>query len=168
VRNPSGICRQQLLALPSTTFQESSLHAAIDGLKALKSLEECNVTLITDSKYVIGWATGKYQKLAGSKNKDLIEALKEQIARCGEFDVQWVKGHAGDEKQKGQALSANNRCDALRTQAIEKGQVEIPVSTNKVEEILPDDGGRAMLRAAREIEKKNAPDNNTWNPKCSL
>jgi len=149
------------------TNQAAELQAAIGGLKALTSPEKSNVTLITNSQYVIGWATGKYTKLAGSKNKDLIETLKEQIARCGEFDVQWVKGHAGDEKQKGQALSANNRCDALATQAIEGGQVEIPVSNNKVEDILPDDGGASMLRAAREIEKENAQTNSEWNPTCT-
>jgi len=155
------------------TNQAAELHAAITGLKALKAQEKCNVRLITDSEYVIGWATGKYTKLDGSPNKDLIVELKALVAKCANFNTTWVKGHAKD--------ANNNRCDELATQAIEKGQVlslttdtpvqdrvEIPVSSIPKKDILPDDGGVSMLRAAREIEKKKTQTNSAWNPKCSL
>jgi len=116
----SGEHRKEMSTLlgEGVTNQAAELHAAIAGLKALKSPEKCNVTLVTDSKYVIGWATGEYTKLSGSKNKDLIHTLFDYRDVCGKFKTQWVKGHTGDAKQKGQALSANERCDELATQAI--------------------------------------------------
>lgn len=100
-----------------TTNNRMELLAAIVGLRALK--EKCNVTLHTDSRYVVdgiekGWAR-KWKADGWMRNKkeralnpDLWDEL---LKRAGEHDVtfKWVKGHAGNKE--------NERCDFLANQA---------------------------------------------------
>ena len=98
-----------------TTNNKMELTAAIMGLSALK--EPCNVTLYSDSKYLIdgmvkGWAKGWRAK--GWKKSDGKPALNvdlwEKILSLDEFhtiEYIWVKGHAGHEY--------NERCDKLAT-----------------------------------------------------
>ena len=86
----------------NTTNNRMELMAAIRALKILK--EPCNVTLYSDSKYVIqgitewvegwekrGWKTADKKPV---KNVDLWQAL---VAACEPHDIQWqwVKGHSG-------------------------------------------------------------------------
>ncbi len=100
-----------------TTNNRMELMAVIEGLKALKS--KCNVTIYTDSKYVMdgmmkwlegwkakGWKTANKKPV---KNVDLwleldAEAIKHQIS------WQWVKGHSGHIE--------NERADELARLAI--------------------------------------------------
>ena len=89
------------------------LLGVINGLSALKY--RCDVTLISDSKYVIdaitkGWAR-KWKSngwMRNNKDKalnpDLWEQLLTQIDRH-EMHYQWVKGHAGHPQ--------NERCDQM-------------------------------------------------------
>ena len=97
-----------------TTNNRMELTAAIEGLSALK--EPCEVTLYSDSKYLIdaftqgwvegwrahGWKRGKDEL----KNPDLWEKI---YALCEWHTVTfvWVKGHNGHDY--------NERCDALAT-----------------------------------------------------
>ena len=97
-----------------TTNNRMELTAAIEGLSALK--EPCEVTLYSDSKYLIdaftqgwvegwrahGWKRGKDEL----KNPDLWEKI---YALCGWHKVTfvWVKGHNGHDY--------NERCDTLAT-----------------------------------------------------
>jgi len=91
------------------------LSAVISALSALK--EPCEVTLTSDSKYVIealekGWAAS--WRARGWKKSDNKPALNpdlwEQLLRLTELHrvtTVWVKGHAGH--------PYNERCDRLAT-----------------------------------------------------
>ncbi len=99
-----------------TTNNRMELTAVIMGLSALK--EPCEVTLVTDSKYVAdgitkGWAES-WQKNGWRKadkkpalNPDLWEKLLE-LVKIHKVEINWVKGHAGHPE--------NERCDRLAVQ----------------------------------------------------
>lgn len=104
-------------AEPETTNNRMELMAAIEGLKAVK--RTCDVTLYTDSKYVLqgvtewmdgwksrGWKTADKKPV---KNQDLWMALDEQVNRH-HVKWQWVKGHNGHIE--------NERVDELARMAI--------------------------------------------------
>lgn len=103
-----------------TTNNKMELTAAIMGLCALK--EPCNVTLYSDSKYLVdgmvkGWA--KSWRENGWKKSDGKTALNidlwEKLLEKDEFhNIQyvWVKGHAGN--------PYNERCDRLAVEQINK------------------------------------------------
>ena len=97
--------------------------AVIKGLEALK--EPCQVTLYSDSKYVVdaiqkGWvkkwkANGWYRnKKERASNVDLWERLLVQLERH-QVTFQWVKGHADN--------PGNERCDELARGAIAAGNL---------------------------------------------
>ena len=97
----------------STTNNRMELTACIEALSALK--EPCEVTLTTDSQYVVngmtkGWASS-WQKNGWIKsdkkpaqNPDLWEKLLE-LSKQHKLTFVWIKGHAGHPE--------NERCDAL-------------------------------------------------------
>ncbi|GAA0321646.1 ribonuclease HI [Sphingomonas oligophenolica] len=98
-----------------TTNNRMELTAAIEGLNALK--RPCNVTLSTDSRYVMdgltkwikgwqknGWKTAARQPV---KNADLWQALLE-AAKPHRIKWQWVKGHAGHpDNERADKLASN-------------------------------------------------------------
>ncbi|MFK5922216.1 MAG: ribonuclease HI [Verrucomicrobiota bacterium] len=100
-----------------TTNNRMELMAAIAGLESLK--EPCQVSLTSDSKYVIdamdkgwiqswkkkGWSRGKNKPL---KNPDLWQRLL-KASEDHEMTWLWVKGHAGHPE--------NERCDELAVAA---------------------------------------------------
>ncbi|MBQ8966240.1 ribonuclease HI [Ruminococcus sp.] len=98
---------------PKTTNNRMEMMAVIKGLKALK--EPCEVTLYSDSQYVInaitkGWAVG-WKKRGWVKadkkpalNSDLWEIIL-QLLEVHKVSFVWVKGHAGHPE--------NERCDHL-------------------------------------------------------
>ena len=99
----------------STTNNRMELTAAIKALSALK--EKCEVTLYSDSKYMIdaiekkwvySWKEKGWKKADKSPalNPDLWEELLKLIDKH-EITFVWVKGHAGH--------SYNERCDKLAT-----------------------------------------------------
>lgn len=100
-----------------TTNNRMELMAAIIALETLK--EPCEVTLTTDSKYVMDGITkwifswkNKNWKKADNKpvlNADLWQRLDTANARH-KVNWKWVKGHAGH--------SENERCDELARMAI--------------------------------------------------
>ncbi len=99
-----------------TTNNRMELTAVIEALKALKT--ECNITLYTDSKYVMnginewlenwkknGWKTSN--KKNGVKNIDLWQQLDELIKKH-EIRWVWVKGHNGHpENERVDTLARN-------------------------------------------------------------
>lgn len=104
-----------------TTNNRMELMAAISALESLR--EPCNVTLHTDSKYVLqgltewlpgwkkrGWKTADKKPV---KNQDLWERLDAAAARH-QVDWKWVKGHAGD--------PGNENADRLANQGLEAAQ----------------------------------------------
>lgn len=92
---------------PHTTNNRMELRAVTEGLKLMK--EPCNITVISDSSYVInaintwleGWVKKGFKKV---KNVDLWEEYLEYAAPHNITGI-WVKGHAGHEQ--------NERCDRL-------------------------------------------------------
>jgi len=104
---------------PETTNNRMEMQAVIEGLKALK--RDCNVTIFTDSKYVLqgltewmpnwkkrGWKTADNKPV---KNMDLWQEL-DRLCATHTVSWQWVKGHSGDK--------SNERADALARGAIIK------------------------------------------------
>ena len=105
---------------PMTTNNRMELTAAIEALRALK--EPCEVTLTSDSKYLVdaitkGWAESwrakgwKKADRSPALNPDLWEALL-SLLDYHEVTLVWVKGHDGH--------PYNERCDRLAVAASEK------------------------------------------------
>lgn len=104
----------------NTTNNRMELLGVISGLEALR--EPCEVTLCSDSKYVIdglskGWAKG--WRARGWKKSDKTPALNSDLwARLLELTevhtmkYVWVRGHNGH--------AENERCDALAVAAAAK------------------------------------------------
>ena len=113
---------------PVTTNNRMELTAAIEALKAFT--RPCNVTLYTDSRYVMdgltkwihgwrrnGWKTADKKPV---KNVELWQALVEAADRH-QVQWQWVKGHAGhpeneraDKLASDAAMAAGKRADVQR------------------------------------------------------
>jgi ribonuclease HI len=104
----------------NTTNNRMELTAVIEALKALKT--KCNITLYTDSKYVMsgitewlenwknnGWKTS--HKKGDVKNIDLWQTL-DTLVQAHEIRWVWVKGHAGHVE--------NERVDALARAEVQK------------------------------------------------
>ena len=111
----AGVERELSGGERSTTNNRMELTAAIEALSALK--EKCEVTLYSDSKYMIdaiekkwvySWREKGWKKADKSPalNPDLWEKL---LALIEKHDVTfvWVKGHNGH--------AYNERCDTLAT-----------------------------------------------------
>lgn len=103
-----------------TTNNRMELTAVIEALKALKTV--CNITLYTDSKYVMSgvtewmsnWKRNNWKtanKKGDVKNVDLWMQLDELI-RQHEIRWVWVKGHNGHPE--------NERVDALARNEVQK------------------------------------------------
>jgi len=105
---------------PDTTNNRMELMAAIKGLEALK--ESCQVTLTTDSKYVMqgiqdwipkwkqnGWKTAAK---APVKNQDLWQTLDSEVQRHT-IQWEWVKGHSGHRENELADQLANRGIDEL-------------------------------------------------------
>lgn len=103
-----------------TTNNRMELTAVIEALRALK--KECNITLYTDSRYVMdgiekwifqwkknGWKTSN--KKTPVKNVELWQKLDE-LKSMHEIRFVWVKGHAGHRE--------NERCDELAREEAQK------------------------------------------------
>lgn len=109
----NGIEKELCGSEPNTTNNRMELTAVIKALQALK--EGCDVTLTSDSKYVIdaitnGWAESwrakgwKKADKSPALNPDLWEILLTEIKRH-QITYVWVKGHAGH--------PYNERCDEM-------------------------------------------------------
>jgi ribonuclease HI len=103
-----------------TTNNRMELLAVITGLEALK-FERCNVTVYTDSKYVVNavensWVfTWEKRRFAKKKNQDLwvrflISYRKHQVRFV------WIKGH--------NAVPENERCDILAVEASKRDDLK--------------------------------------------
>ncbi len=104
-----------------TTNNRMELTAVIEALENLS--RECDVKLITDSKYVLqgmtewiegwkrrGWKTANR---AAVKNVDLWRRL-DVAAQRHKVEWRWVKGHSGDPGNERADLLANRGIDDLK------------------------------------------------------
>lgn len=106
-------------AAPETTNNRMELTAVIEALSALK--KECNITLYTDSRYVMdgitkwlpNWKNNNWKtanKKSEVKNIDLWQKL-DSLIKGHEIRWVWVKGHNGHPE--------NERVDKLAREAIQ-------------------------------------------------
>ena len=103
-----------------TTNNRMELMAAIIGLESLK--EPCEVTLTTDSKYVMkgitdwieNWKKRDWKTTAKKpvKNEDLWRRL-DKVSHQHEINWQWVKGHSGHRENELVDTLANQGIDNL-------------------------------------------------------
>lgn len=104
-----------------TTNNRMELLAVIAGLEALK-YEGCEVTIYSDSKYVVDavekrWVFGWVQKrFKGKKNPDLWMRFLNVYAKH-KVKFVWVKGHAN--------IPGNERADQLAVLASQKPNLPI-------------------------------------------
>ncbi|MDR1694168.1 MAG: ribonuclease HI [Lactobacillaceae bacterium] len=109
-----------------TTNNRMELTAVIEALKTLK--EPCNITLYTDSKYVMdgitqwlpNWKQNNWKtanKKSDVKNIDLWQEL-DLVVNIHEIRWVWVKGHSGHPE--------NERVDKLAREEIKKIREELP------------------------------------------
>ncbi len=77
---------------PGSTNNTMELRAAIEGLKHVRSLGLRNVTLVSDSQYCLGMASGAFNAVA---NADLCNELLTLGKEVG-VTTRWVKGHQSD------------------------------------------------------------------------
>ncbi len=115
-----GIRREMSGGERETTNNRMELTAVIEALSALK--EPCEVTLYSDSKYVIdglskGWA--RSWKKNGWKKADKSPALNPELwdkllelTDYHTLEYVWIKGHDGHPE--------NERCDTLATTQADK------------------------------------------------
>lgn len=97
-----------------TTNNRMELLGVIEGLRALK--EPCNVTVISDSSYVIrginewleGWIKRNFAKV---KNPDLWQEYI-KVSKPHKIEGIWVRGHNGHPE--------NERCDVIAKEEAEK------------------------------------------------
>ncbi len=98
-----------------TTNNRMELMAVIAGLEALR-IEDCEVTVYSDSRYVVDavekkWVFGWEKKgFSGKKNPDLWARFL-RVYRRHRVRFVWIKGHA--------QIPENERCDALAVAAAE-------------------------------------------------
>ncbi len=83
----------------NTTNNQMEITAVIEGLKALK--EQCDVTVYTDSQYVVNTMTKGWKR---NKNIELWNLL-DSLLKQHRVTFVWIKGHNGHEY--------NERCDKL-------------------------------------------------------
>lgn len=108
--------------MPLASNNDAELEAAIQGLNAAKAWLDTNfdrivmsspgtialqVTLVSDSQLILGWADGTYK----FKQLAKIEKYQELKGLMGRLraNTRWVRGHTGDEH--------NERCDTLANEA---------------------------------------------------
>ncbi|KIO45167.1 ribonuclease HI [Sanguibacteroides justesenii] len=104
-----------------TTNNRMELLAVIIGLNALR-FDHCNVTVYSDSKYVVdavekGWVFGWEKK--GFKNKKNPDLWKKFLSLYRKHQVKfiWIKGHAN--------VPENERCDQLAVEAYKSAHLQI-------------------------------------------
>lgn len=114
--------------LPSATNNDAELEAAIKGLEAafqftteLPLLINYTMTLVSDSRLVLGWTSGEYQfKQLNKMHK--YEELMTLVKRMG-VNTRWIRGHSGD--------LYNEMCDKLANAARLQKSMELEKESAK-------------------------------------
>lgn len=99
--------------IENATNNDAELEAAIQGLAATLKLintlpkEDHDVTLVSDSEIILGWADGSYRFKQQKKIKKF-EQLQWLVKRMN-VKTRWVEGHSGN--------IYNERCDEIANYA---------------------------------------------------
>ncbi len=104
-----------------TTNNEMEMTGAVEGLRAAVSLGATQITVISDSEYLVkgmnswmkGWLRNGWKTRTGDavKNRELWEELH-SLSQGREVTWSWVRGHANHPE--------NERCDALAVAAAQQ------------------------------------------------
>lgn len=84
-----------------TTNQRAEITAAIEGFKAIKEGWLCDVTVYSDSQYLVNIMLGEW---AIKSNTDLFQEL-DKVVGLHTVEWEWIRGHSGNVD--------NERCDEL-------------------------------------------------------
>lgn len=126
--------------MPNASNNDAELEAAIQGLTYIKKEyinllyipdkepppgqfpKNAEITLVSDSQLVLGWASGRY----AFRQLDKMDKFKTLQLLVHSFNVKtrWVEGHSGDEH--------NERCDKLANEA----RLQISKQQEKVEALV--------------------------------
>jgi ribonuclease HI len=106
---------------PDTTNNRMEMSAVLNGLRAL--IQPCEVTIYTDSRYVIdgmtkwihGWKRSGWINASKKpvRNADLWHDLIEAV-KTHQIQWQWVKGHDGHPENERVDRLASDAADAAR------------------------------------------------------
>jgi ribonuclease HI len=107
--------------LGSATNQQAEIAAAAIGLESLK--EACDVTLLSDSRYVVETMGGTWKR---KTNHDWWQRLDKASAKHT-IKWQWIKGHNGHEVQE--------IVDKLARKTAENGHVDAELFDDAVLEL---------------------------------
>lgn len=116
--------------MANASNNDAELEAAIQGLHAAATYMsngqvKAEITLVSDSQLILGWASGKYTFRQENKKHKFTEL--QLLVSIWNVKTRWVEGHTGDEH--------NERCDKLANEA----RLGIQKRDEKVEAILTGD-----------------------------
>lgn len=117
--------------IPNATNNDAELESSIMGLAAAlkfvidNKIDDPEVTLVSDSQIILGWANGK-NRFKQKHKMAKYNALKHLVKRL-DAKTRWVEGHSGDEH--------NTRCDKLANWA-RKGIPEPKLQTKKKKQVV--------------------------------
>jgi len=126
----NGVERELSEGFVNTTNNRMEILAAVKGLEILK--EPCNVTLYSDSKYLVDsvnqgwlikWEKNNWYRTKTEKAKN-VDLFKRLLAMLNKHKVEfvWIKGHAGHPE--------NERCDQLATSAAAGSELSTDVQND--------------------------------------
>jgi len=126
----NGVEKELSEGFVNTTNNRMEILAAVKGLEILK--EPCNVTLYSDSKYLVDsvnqgwlikWEKNNWYRTKTEKAKN-VDLFKRLLAMLNKHKVEfvWIKGHAGHPE--------NERCDQLATSAAAGSELSTDVQND--------------------------------------
>jgi ribonuclease HI len=121
ILNYQGHRRAVAEYIGQSTNQRAEILSAACGLEALK--EPCQVTLRSDSRYVVETMNGKFRR---KSNLDCWARL-DAAAQQHEITYVWIKGHNGDPEQEA--------ADTIARTTAEIGEVRALILTEAIERL---------------------------------
>lgn len=149
-----------------TTNNRMEIMAAIKGLEMLK--EPCEVTVISDSQYLVkamteGWVQrwqSKNWKKSGAEVVPNVELWKRLLDLCSIHSVtfQWIKGHAGHPE--------NELCDQLALDALRQTGLPVDEGYLSMPKVSQINSGDAVSPNSPPTQKTHQPVEGGACPKC--